>query len=109
VDFYIEILSGDSGTPIVRWRKNPGDGLALSPDGKLLAVADLVEVGNDLEPTVHLYEVPSGREIGTAVHDRVSRTRRLGATLHGSALGFTDDGKYLVTGNSYKVKIWQMG
>jgi hypothetical protein len=70
-------------------------------------IADLIEAGNDLEPTAHVYEVPSGSQIATVVHDRVARSRRLGATLHGP-FGFTADGRYLITANSYKVKIWEM-
>ena len=108
VEFYIEILNGNNGGTIVRWPKNPGDGVTLSADGKLLAVAELAEVGNDLEAMVHMYQVPSGREVATGVHDRVARSRRLGATMHGSTFGFTEDGKYFVTGNSYKVRIWQI-
>jgi len=108
VEFYIEILNGNNGGPIVRWPKNPGDGVTLSADGKLLAVAELAEVGNDLEAMVHMYQVPSGREVATVVHDRVARSRRLGATMHGSTFGFTEDGNYFVTGNSYKVRIWQI-
>lgn len=108
MEFYVEILNGKDGTPIARWRQNPGDGLALSPDGKLIAIAELGEAGNNLESTVHVHEIPSGRKLGTLVHDRVARSRRLGATMNASPFGFTDDGKYFVTANSYKIKIWQI-
>lgn len=107
VEFYIEILSGNNGGTIVRWPKNPGDGLTLSADGKLLGVAELAEVGSDLVAMVHMYQVPAGREVATVVHDRVARSRRLGAMMS-RTFGFTEDGKYFVTGNSYKVRIWQI-
>jgi WD40 repeat protein len=106
--FYVEVLNGKDGTAIARLPKNPGDGVVLSPDGRLLAIAELAEVGDALEPTVRVYEVPSGREVSSIIHDRVPRNRRLGATLHGSAFGFTPDGKYFITANSYKIKIWEI-
>ena len=73
-----------------------------------IALAELAEKQGRLEPTVHVHEVPSGREIATVIHDRVPLNRRLGATLNGGGSGFTPDGKYLITSNSFNVKIWQV-
>ena len=122
--FYVEILNGKDGKSIARWPRNGYEGVALSPDGKLLAVAKLEEKGPSfgdtpvtgriktedahLEPTMHIHEVPSGREIATVIHDRVPVNQRLGGSLSGSNSGFTPDGKYLITSNSFNVKIWQV-
>jgi len=62
----------------------------------------------DLEPTVHVYDVPSAREVATVVHDRVPRSQRLRATLNGSGFGFTPDGRYFIPSSNNKVKIWQL-
>jgi hypothetical protein len=108
VEFYIEILDGKDGTPVARWPKNPDQGIALSADGSLLAVAELVETGNDLQPTIRVHEVPSGKEVATVVHDQIALNRRLGGTVRAGEFGFTSDSKYLVTANDYKLKIWEL-
>src|SRR6266446_9942709 len=57
--FYLEILNGKDGTPVVRWSKDRHDGIEFSPDGRLLALAELADSKSvDLEPTVHVYDVP---------------------------------------------------
>ena len=122
--FYVEILNGKDGKPIARWSRNGYDGVALSPDGKLLAIATLdakrasfaetpvtgrIKTDDShLEPTMHIHEVPSGREIATVIHDQISSNQRLGGSLNGSNSGFTPDGKYLITSNSFNVKIWEV-
>jgi hypothetical protein len=122
--FYIEILNGIDGKPIARWPRNGSDGVALSPNGKFLAIGKMEEKERSytdtpvtgriktedvhLEPTMHIHEVPSGREIATIIHERVSVNQRLGGGLKGSGSGFTPNGKYLVTSNNFNTRIWQV-
>jgi hypothetical protein len=121
---YLEILNGNDGQPIRRWPVDGFEGLALSPEGSLVAIAHMdeiaeshdenrgttgVRIASGLEPAMHIHEIPSGREVTSVVHDRVSVNQRLGGRLDGRLSGFTPDGKYLITSNSYKVKIWQRG
>jgi WD40 repeat protein len=105
---YLEILGGKDGTPVARWPLDYKDGIVLSPDGKLLALGETVQnKAGQSEPTVHVYEVPSGREVARFVHDRVPWKNRVNAYLV-NGLEFTPDGRYLITSANNKVKIWQV-
>jgi len=105
---YVEILDGKNGKPVSRWPKDGHDGVALSPDGRMLAIATLDGKDGYLEPGMRIHEVASGREITSVVHDRIPSEQRLAGSLNGSGSGFTPDGKYLITSNSLNVKIWQV-
>jgi hypothetical protein len=121
--FYLEILNGTDGHPLRRLPENGSDGVALSPDGSLLAIAQMdgvadsyeespigrTRIAGGLEPALHIHEVPSGREVTRVVHAMVTRDQRLRGHLDGRRSGFTPDGRYLITSNSYDVKIWHRG
>ncbi|HTA70442.1 MAG TPA: hypothetical protein VK776_19275 [Bryobacteraceae bacterium] len=107
--FYTEILDGESGAPRARWPLDFGDGIVLSPDGKLLALAEVADDrSGQLEPTAHIYAVPSGTEVTRVVHDQVPRNQRLNASLS-EGMEFTPDGRYFITSANNKVKIWKVG
>jgi hypothetical protein len=107
--FYTEILDGQSGAPRARWPLDFGDGIVLSPDGKLLALAKVADgKSGQLEPTAHIYAVPSGTEVTRVVHDQVPRNQRLNASLS-QGMEFTPDGRYFITSANNKVKIWKVG
>jgi WD40 repeat protein len=105
---YIDIYNGKTGAVITRLPLCGTDGLALSPDGSLLAVADLQRDTNESEwvSTVHIYDTSSGKRLTSIVHDRLKskevRTIYAGCTVH-----FTSDGQYLVT-SGINSKIWKI-
>ncbi len=106
--FYLEILNGRNGSPIVRLALRPYEGIALSPDGRLLAIGRLDDsTPGALRPTVSIYAIPSAERAAVIVHDHVSPEHRLNASLS-RGLEFTPDGKYLITSANNNVKIWQM-
>ncbi len=80
------------------------DGITLSPDGKLLAVAEAAQAeGGGFESRARIYEVPSGKEVATVVHDNV-RTLFNAKLIRG--IHFTPDGRYFITSGNNNVKIW---
>jgi len=106
--FYTEILDGETGEPTIRWPLYHHDGIALSADGKLLATGEVADRGvGHVEPTVHVFGVPSCGEVATLVHDTMPRSQKLNASLSGG-IEFTPDGRFLVTSANNHIKIWQL-
>src|SRR5262249_32827802 len=64
---YIEILNGNDGSLVARWPLRERHGFALSQNGRLLALAELMEGKSSLEPTMHILDVPSAKEITTVI------------------------------------------
>jgi WD40 repeat protein len=84
------------------------DAVVLSHDGKMLVLGETVQAkSGQLEPTVHVFAVPSGKNIADFVHSRVNRKHRLLARLFGG-IAFTPDGKFLITSAGATVKIWRV-
>lgn len=105
--FYTELLNGGDGSAIVRLALRHRDRIALSPDGKLLLIGELVnDHSGEIRPTFHAYALPSGEEVATILHDRAAARHRLTAGVDG--VDFTADGKYLITSASNSVRIWQV-
>ena len=105
--FYFELLDGDKGTPIVRLALRHFDRIALSKDGRLLAIGQVTnDQSGGLKSIVQIYALPSGQEVATITHDQVSLRRRLLASISG--IDFTADGRYLVTSANDNVKVWQL-
>lgn len=105
--YYLEILEGASGRPIARWPVSHKDNIAISADGKMLAIAETS--GGDKHGTVQsivrLYDVPSGAPLASLVHDLVPWKHRVNARVE---IDFTADGKYLITSAYTNVKIWSV-
>lgn len=104
---YIEVYEGKTGTLAARLELNGYWGIALSPDGKLIAVVTR-EPGKkgEILPTVHIHEVSSGRRLASIVHDHIKNGRR--QFLHaGCGASFTPDGKYLIT-SGMVTKVWRI-
>jgi hypothetical protein len=105
---YTSILDGKTGAEAARLPVFGKYGIAISPTGKLLAlITDEPGEKGAVLPTVHIYDVPSGKRLGSVVHDQIPRGRRQ-AVLAGCGVSFTSDGKYLVT-SGMMTKVWNLG
>lgn len=105
---YIATYSGGTGDEVSRLQLRPKYGIALSPNGKLLAVPvdEPGEMG-DLFATVDVYDALSGDMLASLVHDRIPSGRRQ-FLLSGCTAEFTSDGKYLIT-SGMRTKVWKVG
>jgi hypothetical protein len=105
---YVSVYDRKTGVEIARLPISGKEGIAISPDGKLLAVV-VRESGENGEvvPTVHIYDLPSGVSVATVVHDRIPKGRRQFLEA-GCGVAFTSDGKYLIT-SGMVTKVWRIG
>jgi WD40 repeat protein len=105
--YYIGIFAGKDGSLLARLHLNGFECLAISPDGKLLGVGQRIRLkSGEMQSTVNIYEVSSGQQVATIVHDRL----RVGRGDFGNdeiRCEFTPDGRYLIT-SSIHVKIWDL-
>ncbi len=105
---YIATYSGGTGDEVSRLQLRPKYGIALSPNGKLLAVpVDEPGEGGDLFATASVYDSVSGDMLTSVFHDRIPSGRRQ-FLLSGCTAEFTSDGKYLVT-SGMRTKVWKVG
>src|SRR5439155_24813737 len=107
---YVGVFDGRDGVPVAQFPIRQVEGLALSPDRRLLAVGQRIEVSAkkpETQPTVLVVDVASGKMLATLVHD----TLRLGSSknfLYGAVrVQFTADGKYLIS-SGLNTKVWQL-
>jgi hypothetical protein len=105
---YISVYQGKDGAEVARLLLNGKWGIALSPDGKLIAVIAR-EPGKkgEILPTIHIHEVSSGRRLTSRIHDRIRKGRRQFLEA-GCGAAFTSDGKYLIT-SGMVTKVWTIG
>jgi hypothetical protein len=104
---YIAVFDGETGEDVARLARNWGDGMALSADGKLIAVV-MREPGKKGEviPTVYIHDVLSGKELASVAHERIKKgTHQLLEAACGVA--FTSDGKYMIT-SGMATKVWKL-
>jgi WD40 repeat protein len=88
----------------------------LRHDGELhtyyIAVYDgrIEEDGNDTaRPTVHIYDVSSGRKLVSQIHDTIKagRLQWLNASFGHPGIEFSADGRYLITSGKV-TKVWRI-
>ena len=105
--FYIGVYDGKDGSSIARLPLNGREGVAISPDGRLLAVSQQAALADGgIEPTVNIYDVASGSQVGKTTHSAVSVS---GFGNSGKAKidsHFTPDGKYLITSGLSDTTVW---
>ncbi|HEY3406025.1 MAG TPA: caspase family protein [Ohtaekwangia sp.] len=104
-DKTIRIWNADNGEMVKKFESQVGDGSegmfyasAISPDGKLLAVAGF-PVSSEKENYIVIIDVEKGVQVSTAVgHSDII-----------SSLSFSGSGKYLASGSADRtVKIWKV-
>ena len=107
--FLVRVYDGEDGSLIAQLPLDATQGLAISQDGKLIAVGEQAHVGKNVdlvELGVSFYEIPSGKKVGRIVHERFPFIDRGGLNTF-SKIQFTPDGKYLVTCRT-SIKVWQV-
>jgi hypothetical protein len=103
---YVQVYDGLNGSPVVRLALGPISSVAISPDRQLLAVtksSPSVNKPSEVELSVLVFEIASGRKVATLTHDRIA-----GSHLAIRALletKFTSDGKYLIS-SGFQSKVW---
>ena len=66
--YYVGIYDGRNGTEITRLAVSGTDGVAISPDGRILAAAHLVYGKRGVVPTVIIYDVATGSKLAIVEH-----------------------------------------
>jgi hypothetical protein len=107
---YVTVFSGRDGRVLTTIPALATESVAISPDGKILAAGQRIPLHDKktsgTQPTVVLFDIASGKNVGTIVHDQFYEGG--GEYLHaGVKAAFTPDGKYLIT-SGLNTKIWQI-
>jgi hypothetical protein len=108
--FYVAIYDGQNGRPVAKLSLNGDHGLAVSPDGRLLAIGKRIATPNYIQLRVECYDIESGQLISVGTHDRVppGRFQILNAQFDSEyGLQYTADGKYLITSSNNNIKVWK--
>jgi hypothetical protein len=116
---FTEIYNGSDGSTVARLSAFSHDGLAISPDGRLLAIGEMVPIQgkrfgrtiSGTQPTVLLIEISSGKKVATLIHDSFiggGKEFIYSGFGYQSGIVFTPDSKYLVT-SGRNAKVWQLG
>jgi hypothetical protein len=109
-NFYICVYSGRDGSLISKLPLNGREGIAISPDGKVLAIGKTTWTpGSYSVLTAQLYEISTGLCIAEIKDDRFTHfdlAHSVGFGMRG--LQFTPDGKYLITSIVKHTKFWAL-
>jgi hypothetical protein len=103
---YVQIYDGLNGSPVGRLALGPITSVALSPDRRLLAVTKSsasVNKPSEVELSVLVFEIGSGRKVATLTHDRIAGSHLAIRSLIETM--FTSDGKYLIS-SGFQTKVW---
>jgi WD40 repeat protein len=109
---HVAVYDGRDGTSIAQVPVNGTEGVAISPDNKLLAAGQRVPLQGKkagTQPTVVISDIISGRELATLIQDQFwgggGEFLYAGFAVHG--IQFTSDGKYLIT-SGLNTKVWDI-
>jgi len=105
--YYLAMYNGKTGQELRRLAVSGTDGVAVSPDGALIAAAHVVTTKEGSVPTVFLINTSTGRKVAAVTHDlvRVNPFMNAGFGIHG--VDFTSDGRYLITA-THDTRIWDL-
>ena len=105
--FSVTVYAGQSGKEVARLALSGTAGLALRPDGAVIAVSVNTRLADgSVIPGVGIHEVPSGRKLTSVTHDEV-RSGKLQALDSVITPAFTADGQYLVTAGM-STRVWRI-
>ena len=105
--FYVAVYDGRNGQGVVRLPITGTDGVAISPDGKLLAVAHVVFDKRGAVPTVFLHDVETGDRVATVEHEPVVNNAFMNASFGTHGLAFSAGGRHLVTSTN-DTRVWSL-
>lgn len=109
----VTVVAGSDGSVISHFRVEGIGGVAISPDGKMVAVGEEVQLDENLEDTqmnVNIYDVPTGQLLLKLEHDRRRVTRGSWADFglsYANGLHFTPDGSQLISSGTH-TKVWKL-
>ena len=107
---YVGIFDASSGRQITRIFTDATEGIAISPDDRLLAVGQRMFMPgktSGTQPTVLLFDIASGKTVATLVHDQF-REGGKEFLYAGVSVRFTPDGGHLIS-SGLNTKIWEIG
>lgn len=105
--FYVAILKGSDGSLHSKVNVDGEAGIALSPDGRVLAVSFRPRTDSwqyTVVPKVQLFDLATGAPFATLAHAPVPARN---ASISQPLVQFTPDGRYLVT-SGYETRVWRM-
>jgi hypothetical protein len=108
-EYNVVICDGKDGRELTRLAVFLVNGLAISPDGKLLAGGLTIPNQSGVAATVLVYDIASGRRVATLVQDQFSGGGNQFLANHISGILFTPDGRHLITSGAVSTKIWEIG
>jgi len=102
---YIAVYDGRDGSDVARLQQDGTEGMALSPDGGLIAIVR-GEPGTkgEVVTTVRVHELLSGRMLASVDHDRIKNGRHRWLEA-GCQVAFTSDSKYMIT-SGMATRVW---
>lgn len=111
--YYIAVFDGEDGRILAKLPLKGGEGIAISPDGRLIAVGERINPAGttkEVQLTISLMDIDSGRRVERFAHDRFSIGQGEWVNSHFGigGLQFSSDGKYLITSGNNRVKIWPL-
>jgi hypothetical protein len=105
--FYVGVYDGKDGSVVAKFPINGREGVAISPDGKLLAVSQQTRISNgQVQPSVNIYDVSSGHQVGDVAHPAVNTSGFGNSGVGSIGSKFTPDGKYLITSGVNDTMVW---
>lgn len=109
----VTVVAGRDGSIINHFRVDGIEGVAISPDGKLVAVGERIQLDEtvgDTQITVNIYDASSGNLVAKLEHDRLRVAPGRGADgslSYYNGLHFTPDGSRLISSGLH-TKVWKL-
>jgi len=104
--FYTAVYDGRNGVELYRRPICGSYGMAISPDGKLLAVGEV----RGATLALHIYGLPDGSLLASMIHGEAPKGRRqfLYSAFVIQGIQFTSDGRFLISSGGTGTKVWRL-